>query len=60
MIIRLIHIAIFALPVLVGVHAVIAITEIGVGFGGWQAAMVVNTTLAAAVFAITLLKSGNA
>lgn len=60
MIIRLILATIFALPVLVGTHAVVATTEIGGGFGGWQAAMAVNTALAAAVFAITLLKSGKA
>lgn len=58
--IRLILAAIFALPILVGVHAAIAMTEIGGGFGGWQAAMVVNTALAAAVFAVVLLKSRKA
>ena len=57
MIIRFILLAIFALPVLVGVHAAIAMTEISGGFSGWQAAMAVNAALAATAFAVVLLKS---
>lgn len=58
--IRFILLAIFILPILVGVHAVIAMSEIAGGFGGWQAAVAVNTALAAAVFAVVLLKSSKA
>lgn len=58
--IRFVLLAIFALPVLAGVHAAIAMTELGGGFGGWQAAMAVNAALAAAVFAVVLLKSRKA
>jgi len=57
--IRFILLTIFILPILVGVHAVIAMSEIA-GFGGWQAAVAVNTALAAAVFAVVLFKGRKA